>query len=122
MHAPSNELPVLFGLGTAVIRASDWGDLRAAFVTLPAGTDVTPLLKGLPGDRCQCPHWGYIVKGTMRMIHDGREETFAAGDLYYMPPGHTVIALEDVEYVEFSPPRSFDESLAAIQRNVSQGS
>ena len=24
---------------------------------------ATPLVKGLPGDACPCPHWGYVVKG-----------------------------------------------------------
>ena len=27
--------------------------------------DATPLMKGLPDDRCDCPHWGYVVKGKL---------------------------------------------------------
>ena len=27
--------------------------------------DMTPLFKGLPDDRCQCPHWGYVFKGKV---------------------------------------------------------
>ena len=34
-------------------------------MTLPAGADFTPLFAGLPGDRCDCPHWGYVVEGSI---------------------------------------------------------
>jgi hypothetical protein len=44
MRASRDELPEL--LGTA-IRGSDWGDLRATVVAMPAGTDARPLFKGL---------------------------------------------------------------------------
>src|SRR5207245_7421707 len=27
--------------------------------------DLAPLLKGLPDDRCQCPHWGFLFKGRI---------------------------------------------------------
>jgi hypothetical protein len=29
------------------------------FLTFREDFDATPLLKGLPDDQCQCPHWGY---------------------------------------------------------------
>ena len=28
------------------------------FVSFRQDIDATPLLKGLPDDQCQCPHWG----------------------------------------------------------------
>ena len=31
----------------------------------PGRSTATPLLAGLPGDRCQCPHWGYVFKGKI---------------------------------------------------------
>jgi hypothetical protein len=33
------------------------------FVRFAVDIDATPFLKGLPGDRCPCPHWGYGVQG-----------------------------------------------------------
>jgi len=27
--------------------------------------DMTPLFVGLPDDRCQSPHWGYVFKGKL---------------------------------------------------------
>ena len=118
MHATRDQLPVLFGTDRAGIRGADWGGLRATIISIPAGTDITPLLKGLPGDRCPCPHWGYVLKGGMRVTSADGEETFQAGDLFYMPPGHTVAVEQDVEYVEFSPPAAHDEFMAVATRNA----
>ena len=27
--------------------------------------DMAPMFVGLPDDRCQCPHWGYVFKGKL---------------------------------------------------------
>ena len=35
------------------------------FTSLVEDIDATPFMKGLPDDRCQCPHWGYVIKGKM---------------------------------------------------------
>ena len=51
--------------------------------------DLAPVLKGLPDDRCQCPHWGYVLKGRMVVTYGDREEIVNAGDAYYLPPGHS---------------------------------
>ena len=115
MRASRDELPELLG---AAIRGSDWGDLRSAIVSLPAGTDVAPLLKGLPDDRCPCPHWGYVIKGQLRVIYADREEVIRAGDVYYLPPGHTGIVEEDYEALEFSPPAGHEQVLDVIKRNA----
>ncbi len=119
MRATKNDLPVLLENGPATIRAIDWGGFRSLLVSLPAGMDITPLLAGLPGQRCHCPHWGYILKGQMRVIYDYDEpETLKEGDLWYLPSGHTVIVDEDVEFVEFSPPKEYDEVLEVLRRNA----
>jgi hypothetical protein len=86
MRATRDELPILFGSDPAAIRGTDWGDLRAMVISLPAGTDLAPVLKGLPNDLCPCPHWGYVIKGRMRVIYADREEVLQAGDLFYLPP------------------------------------
>ena len=51
----------------------------------PAWTS-RPLLEGLPDDRCECPHWGYIVEGSIHVRYaDGTEDVNRSGDLYYWP-------------------------------------
>ena len=118
MRASRDELPLLFGAEPATVRGADWGGLRAAIVSLPAGTDLGPLLKHLPNDRCPCPHWGYVIRGRMRITYADREEVVTAGDIVYMPPDHTGVVEEDVEWAEFSPPAEHDAVLAVVRRNA----
>ena len=82
MHATRDELPILFGADPAVIRGADWEGLRSMIISLPAGTDLAPPLKGLPNDLCPCPHWGYILKGRIRVTYADSVEILQAGDLY----------------------------------------
>ena len=85
-------------------RGDDWGDQRVRHIDLPAGTDFTPLLEGLPGDLCQCPHWGYILEGSITLRYaDGTEEVNKAGEMYYWPAGHTGWTDDGVSFIEFSP-------------------
>jgi hypothetical protein len=115
MRASRDELPELLG---AAIRATDWGDLRSIAISLPAGTDLAPLLKGLPDDLCSCPHWGYVIKGQMRVSYADGQEVIRAGDLYYLPPGHTGVVDEDFECIEFSPPAAHEQVVDVVKRNA----
>jgi hypothetical protein len=83
------------------------GDQSVAFVRLPAGTNLAPALKGLPDDLCQCPHWGYMISGRLRMHTTHGAEIYEAGDAFYWAAGHAPEALEDTEYVDFSPTEEF---------------
>jgi hypothetical protein len=44
--------------------------------------------RGLPGDRCPLPRWGYVFNGKVSFVFPDHKETFEAGDAYYVPPGH----------------------------------
>ena len=118
MRATKDELPIMLEAGPSSIRGADWGDMRISVVSVPAGTDFSPLLKGLPHDRCQGPHWGYVLKGRLRIQYDHGEEVLSAGDFYYMPPGHTGLAEEDTEFLEVAPPRLHDDFLEAARNNI----
>lgn len=72
--------------------------------TLAAGVDTTPLFTGLEGDLCQCPHWGFVLRGELTTTDaTGAQETVTANDLFYWPPGHNVKVTADAEIVMFSP-------------------
>ena len=118
MHATREDLPFLFGADSAGIRGANWGKLRSVIVSLPSGTDMTPLLRGLPDDLCPCPHWGYVLKGRLKVTYADGEELLKAGDLFYLPPGHTGLVEEDVEFIEFSPPDEHDAVLDVVKRNA----
>ena len=79
-------------------------EMAGEFFSLGAGTDIAPLLAGLPHDACDAPHWGYMVRGAVTVTFvDGSETTCRAGELFYWPPGHTVRVLDDADVVLFSP-------------------
>ncbi|MGZ4200265.1 MAG: hypothetical protein ACXVP1_08770 [Thermoleophilia bacterium] len=80
--------------------------------------DATPMLKGLPGDHCNCPHWGYVFKGRLTFRFPDHEEVFEAGDAFYLPPGHIPIAEAGTEYMQFSPAEELARTNEAIMRNM----
>jgi hypothetical protein len=84
--------------------ATGYGRISGEYFSLGAGADIAPLLKGLEGDLCQAPHWGYVLQGELTVTYaDGAEEVVSGGDLFYWPPGHTVRVGEAAEVILFSP-------------------
>jgi hypothetical protein len=83
--------------------------------------DQTPMLKGLPDDRCQCPHWGYVLKGKLTFRFADHDEVFEAGDAFYLPPGHIGVQNEPgSEYVQFSPTKELKETSEVIMKNMQE--
>jgi hypothetical protein len=80
--------------------------------------DATPLFVGLPEDRCQSPHWGYVIKGSVTFRWADREEVYAAGDAYYAPPGHIPVVTAGSEFVEFSPTGAYEQTMAVVAGNL----
>ncbi|MFE9928826.1 hypothetical protein [Streptomyces sp. NPDC005533] len=109
---------VIEGEGVELRTQEVGGDLSVAFVRLPQGADLRPAVKGLPDDLCPCPHWGYMLKGRLKMVTKDGEEVYEAGQAFYWPAGHAPVALEDCEYVDFSPTDAFT---TVMQHIASQG-
>ena len=111
MRIAKQDIPVRIDVPGATARqltdfgdATGYGKISGEFFSLGAGTDIAELLQGLEADLCQCPHWGYVIKGKIiAHFSDGHEETTATNDLFYWPPGHSIKAEEDSEMVLFSP-------------------
>ena len=99
-------------------RYVEMGDYTVAFETFRADIDPAPLFAGLPDDRCQCPHWGYVISGRLVMRYPDHEETFTAGDAYYIPPGHLPVVTAGTEVVEFSPAAALAETQAVLDANM----
>jgi hypothetical protein len=105
--------------GPVVDRSDQLDGYTVNFVTFRQDIDATPLLKGLPDDRCQCPHWGYVTKGRLVFRFGDREEAFEAGDAFYTPPGHVPVQHEPgTEIVQFSPTDELRATEAAMARNM----
>ena len=79
------------------------GGYTVNFLTFNVDSDGTDLVRGLPGDQCQCPHWGYVFKGKLTFRTDRGEDVFGPGDAFYLPPGHIPIIEAGSEYLQFSP-------------------
>lgn len=108
-------------VGDIHTKGEEWGGLLVRHIDLPPGADFTPLLKGLPGDRCQSAHWGYILTGSIVVRYgDGTEEISRAGDIYYWPGGHTAWTEDGVVFVEFSPAEDLAPVLAHVGAQLAQ--
>ena len=119
MHTSKDELEAMV-MGEYEGRQIDAGEMRIAFESMPAQfpPDESPF-KGLPGDRCQCDHWGFLFKGSFRVAYmDRPDEIVRAGEAYHLPPGHFVQTLEPVELIEISPVAEHDRTMATIAKNM----
>jgi len=104
MKARLDDLPQVRPRIGDAIRGHDWGGMSSTVISFPTGTDLCPMLEGLENDHCQCPHWGYLLRGRIRVRYeDGSEEVVEPGEIYYWPPGHTILIEEESLNVEFSP-------------------
>jgi len=88
------------------------------FVTIRQDSDLAPMFKGLPDDRCSCPHWGFVFKGKLTFKSASGDETFETGDAYYVPPGHTPVLYAGTEVVEFSPTKELHDTLEIVEKNM----
>ena len=111
------------GPGTIMRAIPGFGGMTVGFNQLPAGTDFTPLLDGLKNNSCHCPHWGYMVEGELLIKYDdGVEELLTAGDVFYLPPGHTAIVMKDMKFLDFSPEKELNEVMSHIAKKMAEPS
>jgi len=103
-----------------MVKLVEWGEMAVAAITLVPGTDFAPVLSQLPGGGCMLPHWGFVHTGRLTItLADGTTETVQAGDVYYMPPGHTGVATDqDTTYVEFSLREPFVALMGALSKII----
>jgi hypothetical protein len=105
--------------GPVVDRNEEVEGYRIGFTTFKEDVDATPLMKGLPEDRCQCPHWGYVITGKLTFRFGDRDEVYEAGDAFYTPPGHIPVKHQPgTEIVMFSPAHELHETEAVMQKNM----
>lgn len=126
MRIAKQDIPVKINAPGAVARqktgfgdAAGYGAISGEYLSLGAGTDLAPLLKGLEDDLCQSPHWGYMLKGELIVTYtDGKHEALHGGDVFYLPPGHTVKVDEDAEMILFSPQHEHTHVMEHMQRKM----
>ncbi len=111
--------------GAVIRQRTDFGDatglgkISGEVFALAAGVDTTALFQGLDGDCCQCPHWGFVLRGRVTTTDtNGVRETVVANDLFYWPPGHNVRVEDDAELIMFSPQHEHRRVIAHMAEKV----
>ena len=117
-HANKSSAPVAVDIPELEGRYVDLDGYTVGFETYKVDVDPAPFFQGLPDDRCQCPHWGVVLTGSISFRFPDHTETYAAGDAYYAPPGHLPVITEGTELVEFSPTEDLGRTMAVIEKNL----
>ena len=86
MKIKKEDIPITMQSPDTIMRAlPNYGGMTVCFNELPKGADFTPLLQGLENDSCHCPHWGYLVAGSILIKYDNeKEEVVNGGDVFLL--------------------------------------
>lgn len=96
------------------------GGYSVCFERHTADADLTEMFRGLPDDVSPLAPWGYVIAGRIGFRFEGREETYEAGDAYYVPPGHTVVHHAGTEIIDFSPTEVLATTIEVVADNLRQ--
>jgi hypothetical protein len=128
MRVAKKDVDVQMEIPGAVLRqrknfgdAGGLGSISGEYFSLATGVDTTPLFVGLDGGVCDCPHWGFVLKGRITTTNArGEKETVSTDDLFYWPPGHNVRVEDDAEIVMFSPEHPHTAVIDHMKEKVRQ--
>jgi hypothetical protein len=105
-------------LGILEERSDDLDGYIVSFCRFREDGDAAPVFRGLPDDRCQSPHWGYVFSGKVTFRYVDHDEVYEGGDAYVAAPGHIPVVTAGTEVVEFSPAAEYRQTQEAIARNM----
>jgi hypothetical protein len=117
-HASKATASRVEDMGVMEGRYEELGGYTVGFETFRQDADGTPLFRGLPDDRCQSSHWGYVIAGRVTFRFADHEEVHEAGDAYYAPPGHVPVIAAGTEVVEFSPTGEYERTMEIVAGNL----
>jgi len=117
-HTNKASAPVGVDIPEMEGRYVDLDGYTVGFETYKADVDPAAFFRGLPDDRCQCPHWGVVLNGSITFSYADHTETYVAGDAYYAPPGHLPVISDGTEVVEFSPTEALNATMAVVGANL----
>jgi hypothetical protein len=97
---------------------AELGGYTVGWESYSQDADLTSLFVGLPNDRCQCEHWGYVFEGKVVFHTAGGDEEFVGGEAYFVGPGHTPAIFAGTSLVEFSPTDRLNQTMEVVTRNM----
>ena len=124
-HAKPEDLPNAGGgrwpASMDHFRSVQWGDLEVGYTTTEGALDTTEpnRIGGLPGGVCTCPHYGYVIEGSITAVYpntDWPEETIGPGEVYFIPAGHVLKYSGPTNHLEFNPAFALQQTMDAMQR------
>jgi hypothetical protein len=126
MRVSKDDVEVQMKIPNATLRqrlnfgsVAGYDKISAEHFSFSAGVDTTELFLGLDGNKCQCPHWGYVLRGQLTTTDaNGAHETVKANDLFYWPPGHNVKVDVDSDIIMFSPQREHTHVIDHMKAKV----
>lgn len=119
MKCAKNDLPPVFASPMGEWRMVEWEGMNVEYMSFPQKVDAGPLLlRGLPDGLCSCPHWGYVIKGRVRVVFADHEETYNTGDVCYIAPGHRPVFDANTEFVAFSLAESYRPVIDVVRQNL----
>ena len=96
------------------------GGYSVCFESHTADADLADLFRGLLDDRAQLPRFGFVIAGKVGFRFPDREETYEAGDSFYVPPGHRPVLYAGAEIVELSPTDILGETIPVVIKNLQE--
>jgi hypothetical protein len=112
------ETPVAMDEEPIEIRVAELDDWSCTFERHKADDDPAPLFRGLPEDRCQAVHLGYVLSGKVVFRYADHDETAEAGSVYVTRPGHLPLLFAGTELVEFTRTTELQASVEVIMQNL----
>ena len=119
-HARKDTTPIAVDAPPIEFRFAELDGYTVGFETFKVDADPTEFFKGLPDDRCQCPHWGYVLTGTLVQRYADHDETYEAGDAFYSPPGHLPLVTAGTQVIEFSPTEELAKTNEVVNANMQE--
>ena len=116
-----DEAPIMVDEPVIEGRYVELDDWTVSFETFPIGSDPSPVFRGLPDDRCQCLHLGYVKSGQVTVNYKDSTETLRAGDAYVLRPGHLTVLADGTEVVEFTLTDELAKTMAVVGANMQAG-
>ncbi len=118
MYSKIDDIPVALDSPSGQLRVVTWGGMTIEIGTYRQDMQIVDAFNGLPDNRCQCPHWGIVLKGRIHFLFTDHEEVIEAGQVFYAPPGHSLLIDAGSEYIDFSPSDELQKTFEAITRNT----
>src|SRR2546429_9891787 len=111
--ASHDELPLREIVRGYSSRMVDWGSMTVGFEHAEAGQDASSMLEGLPDNRCQAPHWGYLFSGTMGVEYADRTETIEGPREYRVETGYSISVATHCDALGVTPAAALVRSIEA---------